>query len=286
MKRNKAIIPCHAVWQEVIDAGGRYATDWEFNWILDSFKDRYNPSRLALIMARSCDLRLGRVVGVRFKDLTEDLKRTRCSNNKPSKRIDKKSGLVRIKTKPSDQPLPDNLIKDLHDYIRYRLKIGAYCNEDLGDVSDIANMRLFPGLTMQKVRNWFEKMRIRHAIPHKEDCPKDCRWHEQYWLKDVWCILHYLDKDGNEIKQQKMYRVAPYETRAYFVTANYEESNFDIRATQLAANHEKVTTTMRYTRRKNMEDLKQKVKRRLEALYPAQPTPLLVGQKTLFHYGK
>lgn len=258
----------HAIWQEILDNGGRYTTPEEFDWIQNSFRDRYNPIRLALILSRNSDLRIGRAIEVRFKDFKNGFEETHCTNNKPRKRTDKKTGIIKIKTKPSNQPLPESLITDLNNYIEYRLRLGHYIKDDLGNVKDIGEMRVFTGLTMQRIHNWFHKARMRYGD-------------EQPWLKEPWCILHYFNEGMVEEHSVKLYRVAPYEGRGNFITAAYVTTNFDGKATQLIAGHDKMETTMRYTKRARLKELKIKVKEELERNYRVQPTPLLMGQRKL-----
>lgn len=45
------------VINEVLDERGRYITPFEFKWIMNYFRDRYDPRRLAFALMYTCGLR-------------------------------------------------------------------------------------------------------------------------------------------------------------------------------------------------------------------------------------
>jgi len=249
---------------EVLDERGRYISPEEFRWLMQSFRDRYDPRRLSLALMFCGGLRMFDAVRARLKWFSNDFTSMKMGQCKPS--ISRKDGVVRAKVKPRFVPLPNWLSKDLRDYVQYRVMVGLYVGECLDD------FRLFPKLGRKNIYNFFAKMRLRYG--------NDCSW-----LLDLWMVIKSYDKNRNLIRVQKRYRVAPHAGRAHYCTAAYDITGMDVKATQVLTGHSKLKDLDKYLKVAGITEKKKEVCNKfMEPLQQIQKIPLLAGQKTLNTY--
>lgn len=245
--------------QEVLDERGRFISKEEFIWILSTFKDRYDPRRLALSIAFTLGLRIKDAVNARLKWFDKDFKELKMSQCKPS--ISKKDGVMHIKKKPRNIPLTSWLSTDLRNYCDYRLMVATFLEEDLID------FKLFPKLKRSAFDRYFRY--LREEYPSKT------------WLKEVWMVVKRYDDRWNLIEKQNRYRVATHACRANYNTDIYLESNNDPLKASKAAGYSNFKDFEVYVRLAGILSLKQKVRDKYETLSGTQKIPLLVGQKNL-----
>lgn len=244
---------------EVFDERGRYISPYEFKWIMNYFKDRYDPRRLSFALGYVTGLRLNDYVNAMITwfnpDFTE-MKMTQCKAH-----VKNKDGIIRAKTKPKFVPIPDWLAEDLRAYIKYRLLLAHYTRNGINE------LRLFPSLKKEHLRCLFQKLRIRFGD-------------KETWLKDLWQVTkHY--KDGKLIRQKKWFRVACHAPRANYTSIAYEVCNKDIVLTKMLSGHDEVKDVERYVRVQGLQEQKIAIKERMDILIPTQQTPITKGQKTL-----
>ena len=88
---------------ETLDERGRYISYDEFKWLINYFRDRYDPRRLSFALAYTTGLRYEDAVNSRIKSFDQEFKTMKMSQNKPHVR--KKDGIVQITSKPKFVPL-------------------------------------------------------------------------------------------------------------------------------------------------------------------------------------
>jgi integrase len=247
--------------QEVLDERGRYISSSEFKWLMNTFKDRYDPRRLSFALCYVAGLRSKDGVRARLKWFSKDfteMKMAQCKGN-----IRKKDGVVHIKNKPRYVPLPEWLANDLRNFRDYRLMLGWYVGEKLED------FRLFPKLKSYNLNRWIQRLRENHS-------------EEASWLKDVWLLIKGYDRNKNLIWTKKWYRVAPHAGRANYVTCSYEATGRDLMATKVLSGHDQTKDVEKYIKVSGIMEKKQEVKEKyMDNLVPEQKIPLLVGQTRL-----
>lgn len=244
---------------EILDERGRYISSNEFKWIMNYFKDRYDPRRLSFALGYVTGLRIEDYVNARITWFDPDFKTMKMSQCKAHVR--KKDGIVKAKTKPKFVPLPSWLSEDLSNYVKFRILMAHYTRNELQD------LRLFPSLRKVHLRSLFRKLRIKYG-------------HKEKWLLDLWQITkHY--KNGKLVKEQKWFRVACHAPRANYVTIAYEIANKDLVLTKMLSGHDETKDVERYIRINGLQEKKLLIKERMDMLTPTQQTPLLKGQKQL-----
>jgi integrase len=102
---------------EELDERGRYISASEFKWIMDYFKDRYDPRRLSFALGYTTGLRCEDYVKARIRWFSPDFKEMKMSQCKAHVR--KKDGVVQARVKPKFVPLPEWLAEDLKNYAAY-----------------------------------------------------------------------------------------------------------------------------------------------------------------------
>lgn len=249
---------------EVLDERGRYWTEQEFKWILNYFKDRYDPRRLSIALARCCGLRIWDAVYAKINWFSPDFSYMKMSQCKPH--ISKsRAGKITIRKQPRKVPIPEWLAQDLRAYIKYRLLVAEYIGEGL------KTLRLFPSLKRVYIQMLFCKLRKRHGSKEK-------------WLMDIWQVLKAFDKQGNLLWQRPYFRIAPHAARADYCTKAHFVSDGDLIRGQKITGHKEVRHYEKYVKFVNLDEDKEKVKLRMEE--PIQQTPILKGQKSLSEFQK
>lgn len=244
---------------EVLDERGRYWTEQEFKWILNYFKDRYDPRRLAIALTRCCGLRIYDGVYARINWFSPDFLNMKMSQCKPhmSKR---KDGTVTIRKQPRNVPVPEWLAQDLRAYVKYRLLVGQYIGEGL------ETLRLFPSLKREHIRGLFNKLRDKFGDKEK-------------WLCDIWQVLKAYDEKGNLLWERPYFRIACHAARADYCTKAHFVAKGDHARGQKISGHKELKDYVKYVRFLNLDEDKMNVKQRMEE--PIQQTPILKGQKSL-----
>lgn len=253
---------------ETLDERGRYISYDEFKWIINYFRDRYDPRRLSFALSYTTGLRHEDSVKVRIKWFDPEFKFMKMSQNKPHVR--KKDGVIQITSKPKFVPLPDWLSEDLLSYVKYRLLIGQY----IGNGNGIEEGRLFPSLKKHQLRNLFSKLRLRYGDKEK-------------WLNDIWKVITAYDKDGKVLWKRNWYRIACHAGRANYCTAAYIVSDKDLAKTKVLTGHDETKDVERYVRVSGIMESKMVIKEQfMDTLASKQSTPLLKGQKRLIDFYK
>lgn len=246
---------------EVLDERGRYISTEEFKWIINYFRDRYDPRRLSFALCYTTGLRYHDGVYARIKWFNKDFTQIQMSQCKPH--IRKKDGVIHAKMKPKFVPIPDWLAEDLLNYVKYRLLIGKYVGVDL------ENGRLFPSLRKHQLRCLFSKLRLRYG-------------NKELWLNDVWQVIKAYDKDKKLLWERKWFRIACHASRANYCTAAYLISGKDIQKTKILTGHDETKDIEKYIRVSGIMESKMLIKEKyMDNLTALQPIPLLVGQKKL-----
>ena len=249
--------------KEEIDPRGRYITVPEFQWIMNYFKDRYDPRRLALALCYTCGFRIDNAVNCKRSDFNQDFTYVKMKQCKPHVRC--KDKVVRINIKSKNHPLPEWLSADLRGYINLRIRLGYYNNFEIPNA-------LFPCLRKSQIYCLFNKLREKYG----KDNP---------WLLEVWYKIHRYGDDGKLIATQTFYRCAPHAGRAHHARCALDICDNDLAAAKILTTHERVKDVERYTKYCNVEDLKQQlVDKYMNPLLQTNNIPLAKSQKTLKKY--
>lgn len=246
---------------ETLDERGRCISAEEFNWLMNYFRDRYDPRRLSFALMYVTGLRHQDGISARLSWFDQGLTSIKMSQCKPS--ITKKDGITRMKSKPRFVPLPGWLSHDLKNYIKYRLAVGVYAG---GNIEDL---RLFPTLKKSQHRQWLQKLRLRYGK-------------QQPWLMDLWKITKGYDEQGNLLWIKRWFRIACHAPRSNYCTAAYNVCDKDLLATKVLSGHTQTKDVERYVKVANIMDKKQEVcDRYMAPLCSRQSVPLLIGQRKL-----
>jgi len=249
---------------EEIDEMGRYISPVEFRWLMDYFKDRYDPRRLSFALGHTTGLRTHDYVRARIAWFSQDFREMKMSQCKAH--IRKKDGVVHARVKPKCVPIPEWLAKDLRNYCAYRLAVGVYVGKDIEDG------RLFPKLEKVHLRGWLAKLRKRYG-------------EKQSWLLDVWQREKRYGPNGELINIKNWYRIACHACRANYDTAAWEVTNHDIMATKAVTSRTDTKALQRYVRITGLTEKREEIKKRfMEPLLSKQEVPLLTGQRKLDDY--
>jgi len=247
----------------LVDERGRFYRPHEFRWLMSSFRDRYDPRRLALGIIVATGLRRKDGCRVKRTDFNEDftyLRMVQCKRN-----VKCKDNIIRIKERPKNVPIPQWLASDLKHYTEHRLKVGYYMGFDNPKA-------LFPILKPDHLTQLFYKLRKRHGD-------------EQTWLRAVWYYEEHYDANFNLLKKRTIHRIATHMGRAMYTIAASIECKGDLSATRLISGHERIKDVERYTRYAEVEDKKQAVcDKHIEPLMNEQKIPLSKDQKTLLAF--
>lgn len=252
----------------IVDERGRVIEPHEFCTIMtnpDFFLDRYDDRRLALALMFNTGLRAYDAINAKmswFKFITPDNCIMQMSQCKPA-HIKSKDGKIHLKTQPRFVPLSNWLSFDLYCYIRYRIVAGAMvglkCDE----------FPLFPKLTKARMHMVFKTWR-------------DSLGKKYPWLNEVWRMEIGYNEDKVKIWERKIFRVSCHAGRASYCTNAYLSCDKDIKAAQVLSGHTKIDNLQRYVKVFGLEKKKEDLRDRyINPLCSKQPTPLLVGQKTL-----
>jgi len=224
---------------ETIDERGRFITDNEFWFIMDYFKDRYDPRRLSFALAYTTGLRYLDASQAMFTWFDEDITFMKMGECKPTKSI--KDDVITYRKHSKNVPLPEWLTEDLLNFRAYRLMIGQYVGED------ITKARLFPKLNNHSMRDLFGKLRMRYGKTQK-------------WLMDVWQIEKAYDENNNLIYERPFYRVACHAARANYVTACHYVAKGDYLKGKALSGHSDVRSYAVYVRHLDLRQKREEIK--------------------------
>lgn len=279
---------------ETVNPMGMYIYPQEFRWIINSFRDYYDPMKLCYCIQINTGLRVSNAINISISDFRNNFTEinvpevkshtkfmnTRCKECKGKGNIDKlekygvcfacsgtgKDTKITTEVKWRWSPLSDWLARDIRNYVKYRATMGHSVGVD------ISNNRLFPTLKMKNIEAWWTKIRKRHSG-------------KQPWLKDPWKIYRYFDKDKKFVRQMVRYRVTNHATKAFYCTGAYDICDRDLIATKSLSQHTDVKTLQIYTKSFNIMEKKRELKDKfIEPLMTVQSTPILKGQRKLLNY--
>lgn len=247
-----------------IDPRGRFITAEEFNILISTFRDRYDPVRLCFSLMFTCGLRSHRATDLRLNDFRNDFKELICEQCKPKKKT--KDGVVHLSFRPHMAIIPDWLSEDLRAFMKYRLAVGEYVGGNL------ESMRLFPKLKRYHLIQWLYHLRIRKGDKYP-------------WLKDLWKVEEHYGEDGTLLYSKPWFRVAIHACKANYVSRCAELVNGNPTQTCILSGHAEPRHMQKYIRMLDLVEKKKEVKERfMDKLTSQQLTPLLKGQKRLDNF--
>ena len=249
---------------ERLDERGRYITDSEFKWLINNFKDRYDPRRLSFALAYTTGLRWDDARTIRASCFDIEFTSMKMGQNKPKRR--RKNGRLTLYQSPRNVPIPDWLAADFRCYARYMVMMRYRIKQD------IKEFRLFPALAKNTMTTFFSKLRQRHG-------------EKQKWLLDVYQVEKGYDINHELLWEVPRYRVASHACRANYCTAAHAVSGGDYIQGQKLSGHRDVEDYARYVRYNDIMEKKQQIKEEyMETLNPVQQTPLLSNQKRIVDF--
>lgn len=252
--------------KEVVNPLGRYISKEEFHWIMDYFRDPYDPVRLCMALMMTTGLRTENAVFIKLKDFDRDLSEIKVAECKAH--VSKNKDVTNINVKWDWKPIPQKLSQMLRNYIKFRLAVGYYVGKDISSIG----IRLFPTLRKHNLRQALARMRQRYG-------------HKERWLKDVWMYYYYLDKDKNLISKTTYYRIACHATRAFYCTEALDICGGNLNDTRYVTNHDDIKNLQVYAKsliaRDKKHELRDKV---MNPLLEGETAPFLKGQKRLAEY--
>ena len=244
-----------------LDERGRVIYENEFRWIMNYFKDRYDPRRLAIALCYTSGIRMKDAIECQFSWFTEGYKTMQMAQCKPKGTF--RDNHIQFRRKPRFVPIPDWLATDLQYFAQYRLMVGHFHGVDL------QKGRMWPRLTKSNINELFVKLRKSHA----KDAP---------WLLDKIQKITAYDKEGTYLWHQFRYRVAPHAGRANYVTKANIECDGDLMSTKFCSGHDRVKDVEKYIRRDGIMDLKEAIKaKHMDGLICEQTIPITRDQKLL-----
>ena len=246
---------------EKLDERGRYISEKEFVWLINYFRDRYDPRRLALGLAYTTGLRWDDARKARVNWFNEDFSFMKMGQCKPRRRV--VNGKLRLYKEPRNVPLPKWLSTDILHFAKFRLLLAEYIGEG------IDQFRLFPLLKKNAMTSFFDKLRRRHGEKNK-------------WLLDIYQIEKGYNKKHQLLWELPRYRVASHACRANYCTKAHEVSNGDYVKGIKLTGHRDIEDYQRYVKFIDIAQKKEEIRENyMEGLRQIATIPLLKGQKRL-----